>query len=374
MKDFLAKFRDERTARGLLRNIRQLAPSDRVYRLMEVCGTHTVSIYRFGMRELLPANVELLSGPGCPVCVTDLAYIDKAIALARREDVLLVTFGDLMKVPGSSSSLIKERGRGRRIKVVYSPIEALPLARANPDKKVVILAVGFETTIPAVLATVRQGQADGLDNLFLLTGHKIIPPAMKFLLQAGAARIDGFICPGHVSTIIGSRAYEFLAKDYHVPCVVAGFEPTDILQAVLMLLVQLRDGRSEVENQYQRAVRPEGNPKALAMMDRYCRTVDDHWRGIGIIPESGLRLRDEFGRWDINSVLDIQAEPTRAKAGPPRLGEAGCICGQVLQGLARPSDCKLFAKVCTPEEPVGACMVSSEGSCAAAYKHRRLED
>ena len=366
MEKFLEKFRDQRIAQGLLSKISKSVPSDRVYRLMEVCGTHTVSIYRFGMRELLPENVELLSGPGCPVCVTGLGYIDKAISLARRDDVLLVTFGDLMKVPGSTSSLLKERGKGRPIKVVYSPIEALAIARDNPGKKVVILAVGFETTIPGVLASVRQGQVDGLKNLFLLTGHKIVPPAMRFLLQDGSARIDGFICPGHVSTIIGSRAYEFLAKDYGVPCVVAGFEATDILQAVLMLLLQLGDGRSEVENQYQRAVRAEGNPKALAMIDKYCRTVDDQWRGIGVIPGSGLRLRDEFKQWDIESVLKIEAEPTKPKAG--------CICGRILQGLARPRDCGLFGKVCTPEEPVGACMVSGEGSCAAAYRHRALED
>ena len=366
MEKFLEKFRDQRIAQGLLSEISKSVPGGRVVRLMEVCGTHTVAIYRFGVRELLPGNVELLSGPGCPVCVTDLGYIDKAIWLTRREDVLLVTFGDLMKVPGSTSSLLKERGRGRPIKVVYSPMEALPLARANPDKKVVILAVGFETTIPAVLATLQQGRADGLDNLFILAGHKIIPPAMEFLLQAGTAKIDGFICPGHVSTIIGSQAYESLAKEYGVPCVVAGFEPTDILQAVLMLLIQLGEGRAEVENQYQRAVRPEGNRKALAMMEKYCQIIDDQWRGIGMIPESGLRLRDEFSGWEIGSVLDVQAEPMQAKAG--------CICGKILQGLARPSDCKLFGKVCTPEEPVGACMVSSEGSCAAAYKHRGLEE
>ncbi len=366
MQNFLAKFRDKQIARTLLENIRRVAPAEGTCRLMEVCGTHTVAIYRFGLRQLLPANVELLSGPGCPVCVTDLAYIDKAIALARLDDVILVTFGDLMKVPGSTSSLLKERAQGRQIKVVYSPLEALAVARDNPHKKTVFLAVGFETTVPAVLASMDQADTDGLENLFLLTAHKLVTPAMKALLQDGSARIDGFICPGHVSAIIGSKAYEFLADDYHIPCVVAGFEPTDVLQAVFMLLRQLRDGRCEVQNQYQRAVRAQGNTKALALIDKHCQPVDDHWRGIGNIPASGLRLRDEFSHWDITSVLDINPEPLREKPG--------CICGQVLQGLARPADCKLFASICTPEDPVGACMVSGEGSCAAAYKHRPLEE
>ena len=362
MKNWVEKFRDENAARGLLSRIRQLAAKrGEMVRLMEVCGTHTVAIYRYGMREALPATVELLSGPGCPVCVTDLGYIDKAIWLARRDDVLLVTFGDLMKVPGSTSSLLKERGKGSPIKVVYSPIEAIELARTNPDKKVVILAVGFETTIPGVLATVKQAEADGLKNLFLLVGHKIVPPAMEALLQDGAAKIDGFICPGHVSTIIGTKAYGSLAEKYGVPCVVAGFEPTDVLQSIMMLLGQLNKGQTKVENQYQRAVRAEGNPKALAMIEKYCEVIDDQWRGIGVIPKSGLKLRDEFRQWDIESAMEIKAEPTKPKAG--------CICGKILQGLAWPSDCKLFGKVCTPEEPVGACMVSGEGSCAAAYKH-----
>ena len=367
MKNWVEKFRDDKVARGLLSKIRQLAKKQgEPVRLMEVCGTHTVAIYRYGMRESLPVNVELLSGPGCPVCVTGLGYIDKAIWLARQDDVLLVTFGDLMKVPGSTSSLLKERGKGSPIKVVYSPIEAIELAKANPGKKVVILAVGFETTIPGVLATVKQAEADGLKNLFLLTGHKIVPPAMEALLQDGSAKIDGFICPGHVSTIIGAKAYEPLVEKYGVPCVVAGFEPTDILQAVMLLLVQLKEVRAEVENQYQRAVRNEGNPKALGMIEKYCQIIDDQWRGIGIIPRSGLKLRDEFKKWDVESVLKIEAESTKPKPG--------CICGKILQGLARPSDCKLFGKVCTPDEPVGACMVSGEGSCAAAYKHRGLEE
>ncbi len=286
--------------------------------------------------------------------------------LARRDDVILVTFGDLMKVPGSTSSLLKEKAQGRRIKFVYSPLDALAVAKDNPSKKVVFLAVGFETTIPAVLASMDQADSDGLENLFLLTAHKLVTPAMKALLQDGSARIDGFLCPGHVSTIIGSKAYEFLAEDYRTPCVVAGFEPTDVLQSILMLLAQLREGRCQVENQYHRAVKPQGNTKALALIDKHCQAIDDHWRGIGTITASGLRLREEFSRWDISSVLDINPEPLREKPG--------CICGQVLQGLARPTDCKLFAKLCSPEEPVGACMVSGEGSCAAAYKHRSLEE
>ena len=366
MKEYLEKFRDKQIAGSLLENIRRLAERVGHCRLMEVCGTHTVGIYRYGLRDLLGENVELLSGPGCPVCVTDLAYIDKAIALARRNDVLLVTFGDLMKVPGSSSSLLKEKGQGRDIKVVYSPIESLKLAKEHPDKKVVFLSVGFETTIPAILATVAQAEAEGPANFFLLGGNKIVPPAMEFLLQDGQAKIDGFICPGHVSTIIGAQAYKFLVEKYNIPCVVTGFEPTDVLQAVLMLLEQLGDGRAEVENQYGRAVRDQGNRKAQELMQEYCVVVDDYWRGIGVIPKSGLQLGEQLKGREISSVLEINPEPTRQKRG--------CICGLVLQGRARPVDCKLFGKVCTPDEPVGACMVSGEGSCAAAYKHSLWEE
>ena len=366
MRDYLAKFRDKRIARGLLAKIGRLAEGAGHCRLMEVCGTHTVAIYRYGLRDLLPRNVELLSGPGCPVCVTDLGYIDKAIALARLDDVLVVTFGDLMKVPGSTSSLLKEKGAGRKVKVVYSPIESLAVARENPGKKVVFLSVGFETTIPAILATVRQAEEEGVENFYLLGGNKLVPPAMEFLLEDGTAKIDGFICPGHVSTIIGSKAYEPLTKKHRVPCVVAGFEPTDVLRVILVLLEQLRKGRAEVANEYQRAVRAEGNLKAQELMAKYCVAVDENWRGIGVIAKSGLRLGEELGHREISTVMEIEAEPTRKKRG--------CICGQVLQGLARPVDCKLFGKVCRPEEPVGACMVSGEGSCAAAFRHSVWEE
>jgi len=330
--------------------------------LMEVCGTHTVAIFRSGLAKLLPPGIRLLSGPGCPVCVTSNSYIDRAIALARLKDATVVTFGDMFRVPGSTSSLEKEKAQGADVRMVYSPIDSLGIAERKPERNVVFLGVGFETTTPAVAATILEARRRGLRNFFVLCGHKVVPPALQALASDRDLGIDGFILPGHVSTILGSRPYEFLAKERRLPCVIAGFEPVDVAQAVLMLARQLAEGRADVEIQYRRSVRPEGNPKALAVMDQVLRPCDSTWRGIGLIPGSGLELRPDYSDFDARRI-PVTVEPERT--------EKGCICGAILRGVKSPKECPLFGTVCTPEEPVGACMVSSEGTCAAHHRYAR---
>lgn len=333
----------------------------RPVRLMEVCGTHTVAICKAGIRGLLPPQVELISGPGCPVCVTANEYLDTAIAYSRQPQVIVASFGDMLRVPGSSTSLLAQRAEGADIRIVYSPLEALTMARDNPTRQVVFLAVGFETTVPAVAATVLAAAEAGVDNFFLLTAHKLVPPALAALAAASDVQVDGFLCPGHVSAIIGTEPYKFLARDYHMPCVVAGFEPLDILQAVYMLLRQIHDGRAAVENQYRRAVRPTGNAAALALMHRVFAPADAAWRGMGVIPGTGLVLAEPYRRFDAREQLPVVVEPSRAAPG--------CRCGEVLRGVIRPPACALFGRACAPEHPVGPCMVSVEGTCAAYYKY-----
>lgn len=335
----------------------------REIRLMEVCGTHTMAIFASGLRSLLPPGVRLVSGPGCPVCVTPPEYLDRAIATAKTHGAALATFGDMMRVPASGgTSLERERAGGLDVLAVYSPLDALRYARERPGRKVVFLAVGFETTAPAVAGAVLRARREGLTNFFLLAGHKLIPPAMEAVL-AGGARLDGFICPGHVSVIIGARAYERIARGRGVPCVVAGFEPADILLAVAMLAEQIADGRSEVEIEYRRCVTREGNRTAQETMAAVFEVADADWRGLGTIPASGLELRDEFGELDAARVLPAEVRPSRANPG--------CRCGEVLAGRLEPPECPLFARACSPATPVGPCMVSSEGSCAAHFKYGR---
>jgi hydrogenase expression/formation protein HypD len=345
----------------LLKEIAGLA--DQPMRLMEVCGTHTVSIFRSGIRSLLPQEVELISGPGCPVCVTPAGEIDRAITLARRKEVIIATFGDLMRVPGSESSLQQERAAGAAIRVVLSPLDAVQIAQENPDRKVVFFAVGFETTSPAIAAAVQEAQRKGLANFYLLSSQRVIPPAIRALLSGGKVKIDGFILPGHVSVIIGREPYCFIADEFGLPGAITGFEPLDILQGIYMLLRQRREGRTAIEIQYSRAVKEEGNERARAIMEEVFTPVDARWRGLGTIPASGLCVREEFSTLDAAQAFDI---PYADKEDPP-----GCLCGEVLQGIHRPPDCSLFGTRCTPEEPVGPCMVSSEGSCAAYYKYGR---
>jgi hydrogenase expression/formation protein HypD len=327
--------------------------------IMEVCGTHTVAIFRHGLRGLLPPQVRLLSGPGCPVCVTPNADIDKAIALASNSQVILATFGDMMKVPGSYSSLSQAKARGADVRVVYSALEALDMAQANPDRAVIFFGVGFETTAPTTAASLLEAERRGIRNYFFLSVHKLIPPAMKALLEAGEVRIDGFICPGHVSTIIGSRPYEFIPRDYGIPCVIAGFEPVDILQAIAMILEMRLEGRAEVAIQYRRAVRPQGNPQALETLARVFQVGGAEWRGIGTIPESGLGLGQGWEGFVAEEHFQIRTRPVRQVSA--------CRCGEVLRGLCTPPECHLFGTGCTPEHPVGPCMVSSEGTCAAWF-------
>jgi hydrogenase expression/formation protein HypD len=346
------------SARNLARAVREAA-AERRTTLMEVCGTHTMAIARFGIRELLPESIRLVSGPGCPVCVTPNSFVDRAAALARVPGAVIATFGDMMRVPGSSSSLERERALGRDVRVVFSTLDALKLAEANPDKKIVFPGVGFETTAPTVAVSILEARKRGLKNYFVLSGHKVMPPSME-ALSKGDVRIDGYICPGHVSAVIGTRFYERLAGEHGIGCVVSGFEPLDILQSILMLVRQARDRRPKVEVQYSRVVKPEGNPVALAVLDEVFEPADSEWRGLGTIPRSGLRIRPAFADWDAEKRMPVEVEPVREPVG--------CRCGDVLRGKIRPPECALFAKACTPEDPVGACMVSSEGTCAAYFR------
>ena len=331
---------------------------------MEVCGTHTMAIGRFGIRQLLPTNIKLLSGPGCPVCVTPDEYIDKAIALSQMKDVIITTFGDMVKVPGSYSSLEKEQAKGKNIQIVYSPLEAFDIAEIHPSRKVIFLGIGFETTAPAVALTIKKAYAIGLKNFTVLSGHKLIPPAMETLIEDDKdVKIDGFICPGHVSAIIGSRPYENIATKYRVPCVIAGFEPSDILEAVLLLTKRILENKTGVENQYKRVVKREGNIRARKIMEEVFDIVDSEWRGIGTIKKSGLAIKERYREFNAD-----KRHPLKIKVNKKR---HRCICGDILKGKKIPVDCKLFGKVCRPESPVGPCMVSSEGSCAAYYRYEK---
>lgn len=356
---YFDEYRDQEIAGKLIAHIESACT--REVRLMEVCGTHTVAIFRSGIRGMLPANISLLSGPGCPVCVTANEDIDLAIEIARQEDVILTTFGDMIKVPGSGSSLENERARGGDIRVVYSSLDALEIARQNPEKKIVLLGIGFETTSPTIAGAVLTAESEHLDNFFILTSHKVIPPAMGVLLDADDVKIDGFLCPGHVSTIIGSHPYEFIPKDYGVPCVIAGFEPLDILQSILMLVRQIESGDARVEIEYRRVVRPEGNVTALKVLEEVFEICDVPWRGLGVVPQSGMALREKYNQFDARSAFDIDVAPSSEPEG--------CRCGDILRGARLPSDCKLFGKACTPDNPIGPCMVSSEGTCAAYFKY-----
>ncbi len=332
--------------------------------LMEVCGTHTVSIFRQGVRDLLPDGLSLISGPGCPVCVTAVEDIEKAMEISRKENVIFTTFGDMMRVPGIKKNLSETKAEGADIRVLYSPIDALKIASENKDKKIVFFATGFETTSPSVAATLFEAEKRGVSNFYIYSVHKLVPPALDALLGSGEVKIDGFILPGHVSTIIGTKPYEFISEKYRKPSVITGFEAGEILQGINMLLEQILSGRADVEIQYKKVVREEGNPKAVALINEYFEPCDAYWRGIGTILLSGLKLREKYKHRDINSVIKIE---TSFVSGPQE--PKGCSCGEILKGMKTPDECPLFAGVCTPENPVGACMVSTEGSCAAYYKY-----
>lgn len=342
--------------------IKKLADSiGKPVRLMEVCGTHTVSIFRHGIRNLLPEGITLLSGPGCPVCVTPVRDVDAAIAISKIKDVSLITFGDMMRVPGSKQSFYDAQAEDADIEVVYSPMDALKLAVERKDRTIVFFATGFETTSPSVAGTLFEAEKGVIKNFYIYSAHKTIPPALKALLDSDDVRVDGLILPGHVSTIIGSKPYEFIASDYKIASVITGFDAEDVLQGIMMLLEQIASARADVEIQYKRAVREEGNRKALSIMYEYFEPCDAHWRGIGAIPGSGLKLKDKFSHRDAEKIFPLDI--------PDYQDPKSCICGSVLRGVKIPTDCPLFGKTCTPEKPVGACMVSTEGSCAAYYKY-----
>lgn len=357
----LSAFRDPALAGELIDSIGKLAP-DHDVNLMEVCGTHTVAIARGGFASILPDKIHLISGPGCPVCVTANRDIDTIIALARMDDVIVTTFGDMVRVPGSTSSLLDEKAAGHDVRIVYSPLDALNVAEKNPDKQVVFIGVGFETTTPLVAAAIRHAKTRELGNFSVFAAHKTVPRTLDMLVNDPEVRINAFILPGHVSTIIGARPYEFLAKKYHIPGVITGFEPVDVLQGIAMIMRQLAEGRAAIEIAYERGVRYEGNPAAVAMIDEVFEPCDAVWRGIGDIPESGCRIKDEYSDFDAVKRLSPVPEPT--------IEPRGCRCGDVLRGVIRSEDCPLFGTGCTPEHPVGPCMVSSEGSCAAHFRYR----
>jgi len=356
---FIDEFRNTKVAQNIVKTIHEKAGNDKMT-FMEVCGTHTMAIGRNGIRRLLPDSITLISGPGCPVCVTPNETIDRAIALVRKPDVIITTFGDMIKVPGSSSSLREEHAHGGDVRVVTSTLEALTIARKNPDKRVIFLGIGFETTVPTVAASLIEAKNLRLKNYFVLSAHKVMPPAMESLSR-GDVKIDGYLCPGHVSTIIGSKPYEPLAKQYGIACVIAGFEPLDILQSILMLVKQVKEKKPSVEIQYSRVVKPEGNPKAQAVIRQVFEPCDSEWRGLGSISGSGLKIRDEFSSFDAEIQIPVEVEPTKEPKG--------CLCGEVLQGKVKPSQCGYFGKECTPDAPIGPCMVSSEGTCAAYYRY-----
>ncbi len=358
---FMDEYRDEKRAQRIVAEIKRI--TTRPWVLMEVCGGQTHSIVKYGIDRLLPKEIELVHGPGCPVCVTALETIDKAHAIAMRPDVIFCSFGDMLRVPGSSADLLVLKSRGADVRVVYSPIDCLKIARENPDKKVVFFAIGFETTAPANAMSVWQAKRQGIANFSILVSHVLVPPAISAILQAPGNRVQGFLGPGHVCTVVGYHEYEPLATKFNVPIVITGFEPLDLLEGTLMTVRQLEEGRAEVENQYPRVVRREGNRAAQDLVAQVFEVCDRKWRGVGAIPQSGLKLRDEFAAYDAERIFDVGSIATE---------ESGvCISGLVLRGAKKPFDCPAFGKACTPEHPLGATMVSAEGACAAYYAYGR---
>ncbi|MEI8394323.1 MAG: hydrogenase formation protein HypD [Rhodospirillaceae bacterium] len=371
---YIDEFRDPRLAEKLAAAIAAEARPERRYHLMEFCGGHTHAISRYGIPDLLPSMVRMIHGPGCPVCVLPIGRIDDAVAIARHPGVILCSYGDVLRVPGSGQvSLLKAKAEGADVRMVYSTTDALRLAEANPDRQVVFFAIGFETTTPPTAVAIREAKARGLANFSVFCNHVLTPAAIQNILESpevrelGTVPLDGFIGPAHVSTVIGSRPYEFFAEEYRKPVVVAGFEPLDVMQAILMLVRQLNEGRCEVENQFTRAVSRDGNAKAQALVAEVFELRRAfEWRGLGVVPYSALRLKDSFAEFDAERRFKIP--------GGSVPDHKGCACGAILRGLKRPLDCKLFATVCTPENPMGSCMVSAEGACAAYYSYGRFRD
>jgi hydrogenase expression/formation protein HypD len=362
---YLSEFRSGALAASLAHELAGLVEPGREVKLMEVCGGHTHAIYKHGIEDLVPAEVEFVHGPGCPVCVIPMGRVDDAIALASRPEVIFTTFGDMLRVPGASGSLLEAKARGADVRMVYSPLDALELARRTPEREVVFFGIGFETTAPATAVTLLRARSEGIANFSVFCNHVTIAPPLRAILDSPGLRVDGFLAPGHVSTVIGTRVYEFIAADYGRPVVVTGFEPLDILQAVVMAMRQLREGRCEVENQYTRAVRRDGNPRALAALaETMVLRERFEWRGLGEIEASALALAPAFAAWDAERRFELPG----ARVADPK----ACQCGEVLIGAIKPWECRVFGTACTPERPIGTCMVSSEGACAAYYNYGRL--
>jgi hydrogenase expression/formation protein HypD len=361
---FVDEFRDPAAARALVKSITELAAGDE-FKFMEVCGGHTHTIYRHGIEHLLPESVELVHGPGCPVCVIPMGRVDDAMWLAEQPEIIFTTFGDMMRVPGSKGNLIEAKARGADVRFVYSPLDALKVALDNPDRHVVFFAVGFETTAPSTAVTLVRARNLGVKNFSVFCNHVTIVPPIKAILESPDLRLNGFLGPGHVSTVVGLRPYRFVPDVYGKPMVVAGFEPLDILASVHMLLQQIRDGRCEVENQYTRVVRPEGNTQALKLMaETFELRPHFEWRGLGFISQSALKVHSDYAEFDAERSFDMPG----VRVADPK----ACQCGEVLKGVIKPWECKVFGTACTPETPIGTCMVSPEGACAAYYNFGRL--
>jgi hydrogenase expression/formation protein HypD len=361
--DIFKPFQDPEAARAVAAAIRDR--STRTVHLMEFCGGHTHAILRFGIPSLLPDTIDLRSGPGCPVCVTSATDLDHAIALARVPDAILTTFGDMIRVPGSRDSLAQAKAEGADVRVVYSPLDALQTARQNPDRPVIFLGVGFETTAPMIASAVLTAETEGLDNFYLFSTHKLTPPATLAILSTGELALDGVIGPGHVTTVIGSDAWRFLPDEHEIPCAIAGFEPLDLLRAILALVAMVEDDRADVDNTYARSVKQMGNVAARRAMEQVFEIADAEWRGFGTVPNSGLRLQEKYARFDAAQIFSVDVPPPRELPG--------CRCGDVLRGVLRPTECPLFAQACTPQNPIGPCMVSAEGACAAYYRYGKRE-
>jgi hydrogenase expression/formation protein HypD len=362
---FVDEFRDADKAHALAARITALCEPGRQYKFMEVCGGHTHTIYKHGLEDYLPEQITLVHGPGCPVCVIPMGRVDDTIHIAEQPDVIMTSFGDMMRVPGGRGSFLDSKAAGTDIRMVYSPLDSLKIARQNPDKHVVFMAIGFETTAPSTAMTLLRAEAEGLDNFSVFCNHVTIIPAIKAIMDSPDLRLDGFVGPGHVSTVIGCEVYRFIPEDYGLPIVTAGFEPLDILQSIYMLMIQLSEGRAEVENQYSRVVPWYGNPKALSVIGQTMELRPYfEWRGLGFISHSALRVKDAYARFDAERIFEVPG----VRVADPK----ACQCGEVLKGVLKPWECKVFGTACTPETPIGTCMVSSEGACAAYYNFGRF--
>jgi len=362
---YIDEFRNINLIKKIAEKIKAVVPGHKI-NIMEVCGTHTQSFFRFSLDELLPSNLKLIAGPGCPVCVSHQEYIDNAIKLTQDKDNIILTFGDMLRIPGTKSTLEKERAKKGNVKVIYSALDSLLFARQNPDKKIIFLAVGFETTAPTIALSVIQAKKEDIENIFFYSSLKLIPPAMDYLVKDKRLNLSGFLCPGHVSCIIGTKSYEFIPRKYKIGCCITGFEPLDILEGIYFLIQQIVNNRPCVENQYTRVVTRGGNLKAENKIFEVFKVCDASWRGLGKIPQSGLKIKDEFSDFDAEKAFSINAKPCVISDKLSR-----CRCGDILKGLISPKDCPLFSKACKPGHPIGPCMVSNEGTCNAYYRYKR---